>query len=561
MPEHGFYSVFPENSVALTVLIISLVAASGLALGSIRFKGLTLGIPGVLFTGLLFARILGPGKLDEQVMAFVRDFGLIVFVYAIGVQVGPGFLASLRERGLPLNLMAAAIIVLGAILSVLLHYVARVDMRAAVGLFAGATTNAPALGSAGGALKSLHHDTAFEENSHFVGPAFAISYPFGLLGVILAMVLIRWVFRVSPQHEADQVDAMDRSDKPPLDALNIELKNPNLDGLPLSRIEDLQGDGVVISRVLHKDSLVVAKPDLKLSVGDVLLAVGPKEELSDLRIIVGEESKVDLRAMPSQIVTRAMLVTRRKVLGKTVDELDLARRRGVAVTRIARAGLEFTAIGHLRLQFGDRVRLVGESAAIDACAMELGDSPRELNVPRLLPIFCGIALGVILGSIPIFVPGLPAPVKLGLASGPMIVAIVLARIGRVGPLIWYMPTGASAMLRELGIVLFLIAVGLQAGKGFFDNLFSRTGVEWLVLGALVTIVPLLLVGIVARKFFRVNYLHVCGLLAGSMTSPSLAFTSTMTTSEAPAVAFATVYPLTMILRVLLAQLIVLIFVR
>jgi len=555
-----FFTVFPENSVALTVLAISLVAASGLALGGLKFKGLTIGIPGVMFTGLIFAVLLGPGRLNEQVVAFIRDFGLIVFVYAVGVQVGPGFLDSLRRNGLPLNLMAASIVLLGAILSVIIAFATHTGVQAAVGLFAGATTNAPAFGSASEALKSVHPDSATAEIASKTGPAFAIAYPFGLLGVCLAMVLLRSLFRSNPQAEAQSLESSNGG-KAALETLNIELKNPNLVGLALHRIADLQGSGVVISRILQNDKLIVGQPDVQVGLGDVLLAVGPGEELRDLRLIAGEESKVDLRAVPSNIITRAVLVTHRNALGKKVDDLDLPRRLGATITRIGRAGMEFTAVGEMRLQFGDRLRIVGEKESIEAAARQLGDSARELNVPRLLPIFVGISLGVVLGSIPVFIPGLPAPVKLGLASGPMIVAIILARIGRIGPMIWYMPIGASALLRELGIVLFLIAVGLQSGRGFFNNLFSATGVEWLLLGGLITLLPLMLVGIAAKRFFKTSYLHVCGLLCGSMTSPSLAFTQTMTPSEAPAVAFATVYPLTMILRVLLAQLIVLIFVR
>jgi putative transport protein len=498
--------------------------------------------------------------MNDQVIAFIRDFGLIVFVYAVGVQVGPGFLDSLRRNGLPLNIMAASIVLIGAILSVIIAFATHTGIQAAVGLFAGATTNAPAFGSAGEALKSVHVDTALSEIATKTGPAFAIAYPFGLLGVCLSMVLLRILFRVNPQAEADTIES-GNGGKAELETLNIELKNPNLVGLALHRIADLQGSGVVISRILHKDKMIVGQPDVQVALGDVLLAVGPGEELRDLRLIAGDESKVDLRALPSNIIARPVLVTHRDALGKRVDDLNLPRRLGAAITRIGRAGMEFTAVGDMRLQFGDRLRVVGDKDAVEAVAKELGDSARELNVPRLLPIFVGIFLGVVLGSIPVFIPGLPAPVKLGLASGPMIVAIVLARIGRVGPMIWYMPVGASALLRELGIVLFLIAVGLQSGKGFFDNLFSSTGVEWLVLGAAITMVPLMVVGIAAKRFFKVSYLHVCGLLCGSMTSPSLAFTHTMTPSEAPAVAFATVYPLTMILRVLLAQLIVLIFAR
>jgi len=549
-------TMFPKESVALTVLIVSLVAASGLAIGSWRFRGFSLGIPGVMFTGLIAAKLLGEDKLNANVMAFIRDFGLIIFVYAVGVQVGPGFVASLRKHGVPLNIMAGVIVLLGALLSVGCWKFLNVPLHAAVGLFAGATTNAPALGSAGEAFKSVNHTDGI---ATLTGPAFAIAYPFGLVGVILGMVILRVLFRINPQKEAELLDARDKANKPELHTLNIELKNPNLVGQTLQRIEELQGEGVVISRVLHKNAVMVAKPDITLDLGDVLLAVGPRQELSDLRLIVGDESKLDLRAVPSSITTRQILVTKRAVLGNTVDELNLPRRFGVTVTRISRAGMEFTAVGDLRLQFGDHARLVGEPQTIEAAARELGNSPRELNVARLLPMFIGLALGVVLGSIPVFLPGLPAPVKLGLASGPLIVAIILSRLGRVGPLIWYMPLGASAMLRELGIVLFLIAVGLLSGKGFFDNVFGRTGLHWLLLGAAITLIPLLLVGLIAMKFFKIDYLHACGLLAGSMTSPSLAYVHTMTTSEAPAVAFATVYPLTMILRVLLAQLIVLVF--
>lgn len=551
--------IFPPESVSLTVLVLSLVAASGLALGSIRVKSVALGIPGVMFTGLALGRLLGPEQLNAQVLAFIRDFGLILFVYAVGMQVGPGFIASLRRRGLLLNLMAAAIVVMGAALSIAFAFVARIDIKAAVGLFAGGTTNAPALGSATEALKSLYGPAGLADAARLTSPAFAIAYPFGLVGVILAMILLRAMFGVQPQREAELLETAQGEGAADVTTLNVELRNPNLDGQPLRRIADLTDSSIVVSRVLQRGRLTIAKPDTTVALGDVLLAVGPAAALRDFQLIVGTQSQVDLRAMPSQITTRNVLVTHSHVLGRTVDELDLPRRLGVAVTRVIRSSVEFTAVGRLRLQFGDRVRVVGETQAIDAAAQEMGDSVRDLNLPRLLPIFIGIALGVVLGSLPVFVPGLPAPVKLGLASGPMIVAILLARIGRFGRLIWYMPASASSLLREMGIVLFLIAVGLQAGDGFFQALHGPTGLWWLLLGAAVTFLPLMIIGVFARVALKTNYLHICGLLAGSMTSPSLPFTNTMTTSEAPAVAFATVYPLTMILRVLIAQLIVLVF--
>ena len=526
-------------------------------------RGLTLGIPGVMFAGLVVARLVGKDNLNLPVIAFIRDFGLILFVYAVGIQVGPGFFASLRRNGLPLNLMATGIVLLGAIVAVVMGEVlpSRIlDIRSAVGLFAGATTNAPALGSASEALKSVNGATLGTQiNATQTLPAFAISYPFGLVGVILAMVILRAIFRIVPQRESELITRSEVDPEHEVAAVSIELKNQNLHGRKISEIPGIEKYDVVVSRVLHQGALSIARPETTVALGDVLLAVGPRDEISDFQALVGEFSKVDLRTVPSKIVTRHVVVTKTEVLGKTVDELRLPQRLGVAITRVTRSGIEFTAVSDMRLQFGDRLKVVGEPEAIEAASNDLGDSMRELDHPRLLPIFVGIAMGVVLGSIPVAIPALPAPVKLGLAAGPMIVAILLARVGRVGRLIWFMPQSASQLLRELGIVLFLIAVGLQAGDGFFDTLKTPLGLYWLGLGAMVTLIPLLVVGVIARAIFKVNYLHACGMLCGSMTSPSLAFVHTFTTSEAPAVAFATVYPLSMVLRVLVAQLMVLIF--
>lgn len=557
-----FFELFPPGSVGLTVFIVAAVAALGLAAGSFRFRGVALGIPGVMFAGLIVGRILQLENLNASVVAFVRDFGLILFVYAIGVQVGPGFIASLRRQGLPLNLLALAIVLLGAGLAILVARQTGTDMRAAIGLFTGATTNAPALGSAEESLKSMHGTVVgAKEMGELTGPAFAIAYPFGLLGVILAMILIRAIFRVHPQAEAEALKAAERAEAADLARLNIELVNPNVEGLAVKDIPALEKTNVVISRIHSKGMVRIPTPETVVHVGDVVLAVGLPAEVRDLQIILGKPAELDLLAVPSNITTRQILVTRRAALGKTVEELNLSRKFGVAATRVSRAGLEFTAVGALRLQFGDRIRAVGEAAAIDAAAKLLGDSSRELNTPRLLPMFVGIMLGVLLGSLQLKMPGLPAAVKLGLASGPLIVAIVLARVGRMGPLIWYMPQSASGLLRELGIVMFLIGVGLNGGEGFFAKIATREGLYWVAYGAAITLAPLLLVGAFARLALKTNYLHLCGLLCGSLNSPSLAFTQTMTTSEAPAVAFATVYPLTMISRVLVAQVLVLAFAR
>jgi putative transport protein len=582
-----FFKIFPTQSVSLTSFVVALVAATGLALGSLRLKAFSLGIPGVMFTGLLFGKLIGLQNLSGPMINFTRDFGLILFVYAVGVQVGPGFLASLRRRGLPLNLMAFAIVLLGAALSIGLAKVTGLDIKAAVGLFAGGTTNAPAYGSAEEALKSIHPNVIPPatapavagtapanvepvpgagmiqgkfEAERIIAPAFAIAYPFGLLGVILAMIFLRIVFRADPQAEAQSAEAQERESVKALAVANIDVENPNLDNIALKDFPAIDKTSIVVSRIHHDGVVQVPMPENIIHKGDVLLVVGDPREVKEFQLIVGKPSAMDLRSLSSSLTTRQILVTKREVLGKTVDELDTVRRYGVAVTRVSRAGLEFTALRNLTLQFGDRIRAVGEARDLDAAAKILGDSARELNLPRLLPIFVGILLGVFLGSIPVFIPGLPAPVRLGLASGPLIVSIFLARLGRVGSLIYFMPTSASSMLKDLGIVMFLIGVGINGGEGFFEKVATAEGLKLLVLGAIITIVPLLLVGLFARITLKANYLHICGLLCGSMTSPSLAFTHTMTPSEAPAVAFATVYPLTMISRVLIAQILILAFV-
>ncbi len=555
-----FFSLFPPASVALTVLAVSIVAVSGLAIGSIRLRGFALGIPGVMFTGLIVGRLMGMSTLSRPVVEFIRDFGLILFVYAVGVQVGPGFVASLRKQGLRLNALAATIVLLGAILSVGMGLIIpSLGISGAAGLFAGATTNAPAFGSAGEALKTVHGTDAIAIIATSTAPAFAITYPFGLFGVILAMVLLRAIFRVNPQREADEIERQQRGDRVTPATMNIDLVNPNMEGLTVKGLEELHGTGVVISRVLHGVVVSVARPDLMLHTRDVIFAVGEPKALEALRLIAGQQISADLRILGSHITSRQILVTHPQVLGKTLNELSFADRLGVTITRFIRGELQFTAVSDIRLQFGDRVLAVGEDEALDEAAKTLGNSMRELNLPRLLPIFVGLALGVTLGMLPLRVPGLPVPLKLGLAAGPMVVAILLARLGRVRSLIWYMPFSAAALLRELGIVLFLIGVGLLAGEGFFATLWSTTGLYLLGLGAIVTFVPLIAVGLFARIFLKSNFLQLCGLLAGSLTSPSLAFVHTITDSEAPAVAFATVYPLTMILRVLVAQLIVLLF--
>lgn len=557
----GVFSLFPQGSVALTVVAISLVGVTGLALGSIKIKGFSLGIPGTMFTGILIGKWLGMSSFDASMMHFARDFGLILFVYAVGVQVGPGFVANLRKHGLPLNIMAACIVLTGAAISVAYSWILPhiVDINAATGLFAGATTNAPALASAGEALKSVHEtQQAIDLLSYPTMPAFAIAYPFGLLGVIVAMVLIKAIFRIDPQIATEAIEKAEKENSVELMTLNLEVRNENLQGIELAKLPLLKS-GIVVSRIMHDGHVHVAHMDSKVFVGDVLLVVGSPDVVESFRIAVGIESKLDVRNVSSNLKLAHLVVTHNEALGKTIAELGL-KQLGLAVTRIARAGVEFTATDHIKLQFGDRVRIVGEPESIDEAGKLLGNSLKALNYSRLLPIFVGLALGITLGSLSTTLGGiLPGPCKLGIAAGPLIVAIILSRMGHIGPIIWHMPHNSSQLIREFGITLFTICVGIMAGDGFFQALQVSTGWYWLALGAVITILPLMVVGIIALKVLKINYLHVCGLLCGSMTSPSLAFTHTLTASEAPAIAFATVYPLTMVMRVLLGQLLILMF--
>jgi putative transport protein len=546
------------DSVAHSVLILSLVAASGMLLGSVRVFGITLGVAGVLFTGLLFGHF--KASINLHVLEFAREFGLILFVYTVGMQVGPGFIASLRQQGLPLNLMAASVVVLGVVTTVAVSLWGGIDMATAVGLFAGGTTNTPALGAAQQALKNLTNYT--EELGKLPGLGYAIAYPFGIIGIIMTMGLIRTLFRIQPAAEAAEFTRQQQSNTPKLTTLNLVIENANLKGLPLSKVPGLTDSGVVISRIYHEGKVEVAQPDTVIQPGDVVLAVGPQHKVEEMRLILGSPSTMDLRRIGAHVTTRRVVVTKKQILGHSLDELDLHEKYGVTITRISRAEIEFTPTSNFRFQFGDTVLVVGEEADIQRVAQLLGNSPKQLNHPQVVPIFVGIALGILLGSWPFQFANVPAPVRLGLAGGPLLAAIILSRIGRIGSVVWYMPLSANFMLREVGITLFLACVGLKAGDQFLPTLLRGQGLYWMGMASLITLVPLLVVGLIARSFYKLNFMSVCGLLAGSMTDPpALAFANTISGSDSPSVAYATVYPLTMFLRVLSAQILVLFFVR
>ncbi len=547
-----FIQLLTEESVARTVILLGVAGAAGSALGKIRIGGVSLGVAGVLFIGLL----LGHFKLsvDHQVLEFVREFGLIIFVYTLGLQIGPGFFGSLRARGLMLNGFAAAIVLLGSVVAVVLIRSDALDLAAGVGLLSGATTNTPSLAAAQQALKQVG---AAEGAAAVQGLAYAVAYPFGIVGIILTMVIVRRLFRVDVKAEVAAAEEAHAPVRPKPATRNFEVRNPNLVGRPLGKVPGLAGSGVVVSRFSRNGVVEVAKPETLLRLGDILHAVGPEEGLDELRVVVGADAGVDLKAMPGSVTNRRLIVTRSDIFGRELGEVDVFEEQDVVVTRVTRGGIEFTATPAFRLQFGDVLMVVGEEPRIDVVAAAVGNSNKALNSPQPIPFFLGIALGVIVGAIPFAVPGLPAAVKLGLAGGPLIVAILLSRIANTGPLVWYLPPNANHMLREVGITLFLAAVGLKSGEKFVEVLLGGNGLSWLMFGAIVTAVPLLIVGLLARAWKKLNYAELCGLLAGSMTDPpALAFAQQTTGSDAPAVSYATVYPLVMLLRVFSAQLIV-----
>lgn len=545
-------NLFATESVARTIILLGVAGGAGIALGKIKICNIGLGSAGVLFAGL----VLGHFKLsfDHGVMEFVREFGLILFVYTLGLQIGPGFFASLRSRGISLNLFAACIVLGGVLIAAFWIRSGLVDVAAGVGILSGATTNTPSLAAAGQALAEV---SGSSDLGAIQGLGYAIAYPFGIIGIILTMILVRVLFRVDVQKEVADAEAAHAPSAPPPATRNFEVRNSNLVDSKLGEIPGLANSGVVISRFSRGGVVEVAKYDTRLQLGDILHAVGPEKQLNAMRIVIGAEAGVDLKTVPGTVINERILVTKSAVFGKPLAQISAFAQHNVVVTRVTRQGLQFSATPNFKLQFGDVVMVVGEPDKIGLIANVLGNSNKALNSPQPMPFFFGIALGVLVGSIPLAVPGLPAAVKLGLAGGPLVVAILLSRLISTGPIVWHMPNNANHMLREIGITLFLAAVGIKSGEGFMSVLLGTEGLLWLLIGATVTIVPLAAVAIIARLWKKINYAELCGMLAGSMTDPpALAFAHQSTGSDAPGVAYATVYPLTMILRIFSAQLLV-----
>ena len=546
------------HPVAHAVGIFALVCMAGMALGAFKVRCVGLGTAGVLLAGIVAGHFGKP--VNTATLDFVREFGLILFVFTIGLQLGPGFFAALRKQGMKLNGLAAATVLLGAACAPLIGWLAGFDSAAVLGVFSGASFNMPSLGAATqtlGALPGISRDRLA-----LPALACAVTFPTAIAASIGTLLLLKRVFRIDPARETADFDAKNRCRAEPLQRRTLVVTNPNLDGVRLEEIPARLEAGVTISRVRHGEETHPATQDTFIRCGDRLAVVGTRAGLDDFERVVGRRSDEDLVLAKSGITLRRVAVTDHAVLGMTVGELNLDARFGVAVTRITRADIEMTAVPELRLQFGDVVQVVGRDTDLDKAAAALGNSIKELNETHFIPLFIGIFIGIVLGTMPIVIPGLPQPVRLGLAGGPLIVALVLGRIGRIGRLVCHMPENANLAFRDFGIALFFAAVGLDAGAEFFVTVFSPIGLRWLLAGACVTMLPLLLVGIYSRVAYRMNFVDLSGLLAGSTTNPpALAFAANLTGSDTPTLAYATVYPLTMVLRILCSQVLALTLVR
>lgn len=552
------FELHKTQPVAYATGEIALVCLLGMALGSVKFRGLGIGTAGVLFAGLFIGHFTRP--VDPDTLNFVKEFGLVLFVFALGLQLGPGFFATLRQQGLRMNGLAAANVLLAAILAPFISLLAGFDPAAVLGIFAGASVNIPALGAATQTLSTLPNITS--ERLALPALACAVTYPTAIAGSLGVLLLIKRIFHIDPAREAAEIAAKNHRQVEPLERRTLVVNNRNLEGVQLGAVPGRIESCVTISRVRHDGETRIATDATVIRCEDCLTVVGTRAGLDQFERVVGHRCDEDLVIAESGLSSRFVVVTDRDVLGKRVSELNLGARFGIAVTRIRRAGLEMSAVPGLQLQYGDQIQIVGADPDLDKATAIVGNSIKELNEMQFVPFFIGIVLGVILGTVPIAIPGLPQPVRLSLAGGPLIVALLLGRIGRIGRQVWHMPVNTNLAFREFGISLFFAAAGLNAGEHFFATAFSANGLQWLLVGVCVTVIPLVLVGIFARGILKMNFMDLSGLLAGSTTNPpALTFATNFAQSEAPAVAYATVYPLTTVLRILAAQTLAIILFR
>lgn len=545
--------LWDSNSVAHIVFLYAFVIAGGVLLGKIKIFGVSLGVTFVLFTGILMGHFGFTG--DTHILHFIREFGLILFVFCIGLQVGPGFFSSFKKGGMTLNLLAVGIVALNIAVALTIYFIAdgRIELPMMVGILYGAVTNTPGLGAAQEALTQLNY------NGPQIALGYACAYPLGVVGIIGSIIAIRYIFRVDMAKEEEELsnaDAEHLKHKPHL--MNLEVRNESINGKKLIQVKEFLGRSFVCSRIRHEGHVDIPNHETVFHMGDQLYIVCSEEDAEAITAFIGKEVQVDWEKQDTPMVSRRILITKSEINGKKLGEMHFRSMYGVNVTRVNRSGMDLFADPNLTLQVGDRVMTVGEQDAVERFANVLGNSLKRLDHPNIVTIFIGIFLGIFLGSLPIAFPGMPTPVKLGLAGGPLVVAILIGRFGYKLHLVTYTTMSANLMLREIGIVLFLASVGIEAGANFVNTVVEGDGLLYVGYGFLITVIPLLIIGAIARLYYKVNYYTLMGLIAGSNTDPpALAYSNQVSNNDAPSVGYSTVYPLTMFLRILAGQMILL----
>ena len=538
-------------SVAHIVCLYAFVISVGVLLGKIKIFGISLGVTFVLFTGILMGHFGFTG--ETHILHFIREFGLILFVFCIGLQVGPSFFSSFKKGGMTLNMLAVGIVVLNIAVALGIYFIdGGIDLPMMVGILYGAVTNTPGLGAAQEALNQLSY------TGDPIALGYACAYPLGVVGIIGSIIAVRYICRVNLKKEEEELAVQTSDMKHMPHMLHLEVRNESIDGKKLIQIKEFMGRPFVCSRIRHEGHVSIPNQDTEFHIGDQVFIVCSEEDAEAVTAFIGKEIQVDWEKQDMPMVSRRILVTKSEINGKKLGSLHFRSMYGVNVTRINRSGMDLFADPNLILQVGDRVMVVGQQDAVERVAGVLGNQLKRLDTPNIVTIFVGIFLGILLGSLPIAFPGIPTPVKLGLAGGPLVVAILIGRFGHKLKLVTYTTMSANLMLREIGIVLFIASVGIEAGAHFVETVVEGSGLLYVGYGFLITVIPLLIIGMIARFYCKVNYFTLMGLIAGSNTDPpALAYANQASGNDAPAVGYSTVYPLTMFLRILAGQMILL----
>lgn len=545
------------GGVSHSLLILALVISFGLILGKIKIRNVSLDLTWVLIIGIIFGYF--NLNLDENLLHFLHEFGLVLFVYSIGLQVGPGFFSSFKKGGLSLNMLILVTIALSIIVTLAIHFVSGVPVTALAGILSGAVTNTPSLGAAQQAFFGMKGVEAPD-----IALGYAMAYPMGVVGMILSFIALRYILRIkSAEEEAAAERGLGQLEQLTVRSINLEVTNERIDNTMIKEVKSIVGRHFVISRILRADGVkheTVVNGHTHLHLGDRILVVAAPKDVEAITALIGHDAEVDWSECEKEMISRRILVTKPELNGVTLEHLNITGNFGATVTRVNRSGVDLVAHPHLRLQLGDRLTIVGTDLALSKVDKLLGNQMKRLNYPNLIPIFLGIALGCIVANIPLLIPGIPQPVKLGLAGGPFIVAILVGYFGPRYHMVTYNTISANMMLREMGITIFLACVGLGAGKDFFATLATEQGLSWIGYGLLITVIPILLGGIIGRYCFHLNYYTLMGVLSGGNTNPpALAYSNMLTTSDTPSVGYATVYPFAMFLRIISIQILIMLF--